>query len=93
MVSLARTAGVTGLSSKDSSLEVRISLVLADISTMSTRPCAVISSICSRYSPRLRKRGLSVPFAGDIPVAPIPRAMSASLASARMKSFAPKGSA
>ena len=54
VVSLARAAGVTGLLSKRRLWIVSTSLVLADISMMSTSPCSTICSMMSRNSARLR---------------------------------------
>ena len=48
VVSLARTAGVTGESSNSRSWIVRTSLVLARMSMMSTSPWRTISRIWSR---------------------------------------------
>ena len=86
-MSFARIAGVTADPANRFSLIVRISLEFADISMMSTSPCFTISRIWSRYSASDRVR----PVAGSIPGDAIPNAMSASFASARMKSFAPLG--
>ena len=52
VVSLARAAGVTGLLSKRRFWMVSTSLVLADMSMMSTRPCSTICSMMSRNSGR-----------------------------------------
>src|SRR5690348_16242952 len=93
VVSLARAAGVTGLLSKIRLWIVSTSLVLADMSMMSTRPWATTCSMRARYSARLRKRSSPLWASGDRPGAPMARAMSASLASARMKSLQPCGSA
>ena len=93
VVSLTRAAGVIGLFSKMRFWIVNTSLVLADMSMMSTRPCFTICSIWPRNSARLLYFN-SPPWAsGDRPGAPIARAISASLASARIKSLAPCGSA
>src|SRR4051812_44622217 len=84
VVSLARTAGVTRLEPKRRSWMVRTSDVLADMSMMSTRPWRTTWRIWSRYSASER----ALPVTGSLPVAAKPAAMSASLASARMKSLA-----
>ena len=55
VVSLARTAAVTAVFSKTCSSMLSTSLLLGDISKMSTRPCLTISRMRSRYSARLRK--------------------------------------
>ena len=93
LASLARAAGVMWLSSNSRSSIVSMSLLLADISMMSTSPCRTIWRICSRYSASVRRRTSPACISGDLPGAPMPNAMSASLASARMKSFEPDGSA
>ena len=59
------------------------------MSMMSTRPDRVISLICSRYSSSVRKRTSPECISGDWPGAPMPSAMSASLASAMMNSRQP----
>src|SRR5688572_7221969 len=87
VVSFARAAGVMWLLSNSRSRIVSTSDVLADISMMSTSPWRTISRIWSRYSASERGR----PVTGSLPVAASPVAMSASFASARMKSFAPDG--
>ncbi len=56
LVSLARAAGVTWLFSNSRSPIVSTSLVLADMSMMSTSPCRAIWRICSRYSASVRMR-------------------------------------
>src|SRR3972149_4221004 len=93
LASLARAAGVTWLESNSRSPIVNRSLVLADVSMMSTRPCRTIWRICLRYSASVRMRTSPACISGERPGAPMPNAMSASLASARMKSLAPDGSA
>ena len=89
VVSLARTAGVTGESSKSRSTNESAKFELADMSMMSTRPERVINRICSRYSSSVRKRSSPECISGEEPGAPIPSAMSASLASAMMNSRQP----
>ncbi len=91
LVSLARAAGVTWLFSNSRSPIVSTSLLLADMSMMSTRPCSVIWRMLSRYSASVRIRTSPACISGERPGAPMPNAMSASLASARMNSFAPEG--
>ena len=59
------------------------------MSMMSTSPDRVISLICSRYSSSVRKRTSPACISGDWPGAPMPSAMSASLASAMMNSRQP----
>ena len=86
MVSFIRTAGVTAESAKRASSIASTSLVLALMSMMSTRPCRTISRMLSRYSGRLRKGPAAAEPPGLRPGAARPKAMSASLASARMKS-------
>src|SRR4051794_3024713 len=89
VVSLARTAGVTGEPSKRRSRMVSAWFELADISMMSTRPWRVISRICSRYSSSVLDRTSPGCASGERPGAPMPNAMSASLASARRNSRQP----
>src|SRR4051794_37068007 len=86
VVSLARTAGVTGESSKSRSRNVSAWFELADMSMMSTCAWRVISRIWSRYSSSVLNRTSPAWSSGDFPGAPSPVAMSASLASARMNS-------
>src|SRR5687768_3015032 len=89
VVSFARAAGVMAELSNSRSSIVSTSDVEADISMMSTIPCRTISRIWSRYSASER----TFPVRASLPGAARPAAMSASFASARMKSFAPCGSA
>ena len=87
VVSFIRTAGVTWLPTNNPSSIANTSLVLALISMMSTRPCRTISRMLSRNS----LIDLNGPVAGLPPGArpgeASPNAMSASLASARIKSW------
>src|SRR4051794_9954481 len=53
---------------------------------MSTTPCLTMARICSRYSSRVLKRTSPECASGDWPGEPMPKAMSASLASARVNS-------
>ena len=75
-----------GLLSNSRSWIVSTSLELALISMMSTSPCWTISRISWRYSCSVRKRASWPWCSGLRPGADRPKAMSASLASARMKS-------
>jgi hypothetical protein len=93
VVSFARAAGVTGLPSKIRSWIVSTSLVLADMSMMSTSFSATMRRMISRNSARLRYLTSPGCDSGERPGRPMDRAMSASLASARMKSLQPCGSA
>ena len=86
VVSFARIAGVTWLSANSRCWIVSSSLALALINMISTSPCRATSRISCRYSSRVRKPASSACRSGLWPGADNPKAMSASLASAKIKS-------
>src|SRR5665647_2149073 len=83
VASLARTTGVTGEPSSTRS-RASCSPLDAEVSMMSTDSSRTRAVIASKYSWRERRRGGVWP--GAMPAAATPKAMSASLASAMMKS-------
>ena len=91
VVSLARAAGVTGLLSKRRLWMVSTSLVLADISMMSTQALLddLLDDVAELGQAAIAQ--LAAVGLGRSAGAPMARAMSASLASARMKSLQPCG--
>ena len=87
VVSFIRTAGVTWLSTNSPSSMARTSLVLPLMSMMSTSPWATSCRIDSRNSAIVRNGPRNGSPPRRTPGAARPKAMSASLASARMKSW------
>src|SRR5450759_4250462 len=83
VASLARTTGVTGEPSSTRS-RASCSPLDAEVSMMSTDSSRTRAVIASKYSWRERRRGGV--WSGAMPAAATPKAMSASLASAMMKS-------